>query len=76
GTATLRLKMYSDRFVAVVEDSGSGFVCPFEAAMPPASSRRGRGIPMMKLLMDEVRFDSGGGCTVTLVKYLRPTTAH
>ncbi len=64
-----------DRFEAVVHDSGKGFTCPEKTPVPPASARRGRGVPLMRLLMDEVRFDYESGCKVTLVKYL-PESPH
>ena len=71
GKISLLIRMSGDRFEAVIEDPGKGFACPPETSMPPATSRRGRGIPLMKHFMDDVRFETNGGCKVILIKYLR-----
>ncbi len=75
GEVTLCVKQHADRFEATIEDSGTGLTCPVSAQMPPPSSTRGRGIPLMKAVMDDVRFESAGGCKVTLTKYLKRKTA-
>lgn len=71
GTVNLRIRTYDDRFEAVVKDSGNGFPCPDHLLMPSLVSPRGRGIPLMKELMDEVIFEDDKGCKVTLTKYLK-----
>jgi len=71
GNISLLIRTSDDRFEAVVEDPGKGFACPPETTMPPATSRRGRGIPLMKHFMDEVKFETNGGFKVILTKYLR-----
>jgi len=69
--ALFSLRVDPERLEAVVEDSGGGFTCPVDAEMPHPTARRGRGVPLMKAFMDEVRFESGAGCKVTMVKYRR-----
>ena len=68
----LYLHTHPNRFEAVVQDSGQGFTCPANTPMPSISSRRGRGIPLMKHFMDEIKIESRNGCRVTLVKYVHP----
>ena len=70
GRVRLTMHTHSDRFEAVVQDSGRGFVCPADAPLPPAISHCGRGIPLMRVFMDEVKFECDSGCKVTLVKFL------
>jgi serine/threonine-protein kinase RsbW len=72
---TLSISTCKDRFKAVIKDSGDGFICPSNAPMPTPAARRGRGIPMMKAFMDEVKFERDKGCKVTLITYLR-AAAH
>lgn len=73
GYVSLAVQVNNGALEAVVSDSGSGHTCPIYAPIPPASSQRGRGIPLMKTFMDEVRFESEGGCKVTLIKRLPPS---
>ncbi|MBI2844828.1 MAG: anti-sigma regulatory factor [Armatimonadetes bacterium] len=70
GRITLSVRTYDDRLEAIVQDTGAGFTCPAKSPVPPPTSRRGRGIPMMKAFMDEVRFEYDGGCRAVLVKHL------
>ncbi|MCC6446701.1 MAG: ATP-binding protein [Armatimonadetes bacterium] len=70
----LILRAFDDRLEAVVKDRGKGFACPPAVAMPPVSSMRGRGIPLMKSFMDDMKVESGDGCIVTLVKYKEPVS--
>ncbi len=70
GPVTLTLRVHADRFEAVVKDSGNG-TCHTDSPMPPPASYRGRGVPLMKALMDEVRLENDNGCRLTLVKYAR-----
>lgn len=63
------VRALSDRFEAIIKDHGSGFACPDESPIPPPTSRRGRGLPLMRLIMDEVIFRFDHGCEVTLIKY-------
>jgi len=67
---TLTVHASDDRFQAVVQDAGRGFTCSANTSLPAPTSHRGRGIPLMRTLMDEVRFESNGGCKVTLTKRL------
>ena len=71
--AYLFIRTSENRFEATVSDSGNGFDCPSPTPMPSPKANRGRGIPLMKMFMDEVRFESDDGCRVTLVKYLPGT---
>lgn len=66
---TLRIRVYQDRLEAVIKDSGRGLDTPREDALPSPTVPHGRGIPLMKLFMDEVKLDYNNGLTVTLVKY-------
>ncbi|HEX2952248.1 MAG TPA: ATP-binding protein [Armatimonadota bacterium] len=68
--ATVTIYTHPDRFEAIIRDHGKGFQCPTDAPIPPAIVRRGRGIPLMKALMDEVYFEYDNGCKVTLMKRL------
>lgn len=68
---TLSLKTDDESLQAVVCDDGSGFSCPRETDMPPPWANRGRGIPLMRAFMDDVKVESGSGCCVTLTKYRR-----
>jgi serine/threonine-protein kinase RsbW len=71
--AYLSIRTSGNRFEAIVSDSGCGFTCPSPTPMPSPKANRGRGIPLMKMFMDEVKFDNSDGCKVTLIKYLPST---
>jgi len=71
GRIVVHIRAYADRFEAVVQDSGGGIAAPADSRMPGPASSRGRGIPLMKTFMDEVKFEFDGGCKVTLSKSLR-----
>lgn len=64
------IRAYDDRLEAIVKDYGDGFNCPVVSPIPPPTAYRGRGIPLMRVYMDDVKIESNGGCQVTLVKYL------
>jgi serine/threonine-protein kinase RsbW len=72
--ATLCVRVYDDRLEAVVRDSGDKLSQPPGAGLPSPRQARGRGIPLMKLFMDEVRLETKDGLEVTLVKY-RPVSS-
>lgn len=67
--ATLRIRVYEDRLEAVVKDSGRGLDTPPGGPLPPPTVPHGRGIPLMRAFMDEVKLDDSNGLQVTLVKY-------
>jgi len=67
---SVTVRALPDRFEAIIRDHGEGFICPDKSPIPPPSSTRGRGIPLMKLYMDEVAYKTENGCEVTLIKYL------
>lgn len=70
--AKVTLLNRSDRFEAIISDFGEGCWGQLGyATMPPPMAARGRGIPLMKAMMDEIRFICDGGCTVKMVKYKR-----
>ncbi|MCC6446849.1 MAG: ATP-binding protein [Armatimonadetes bacterium] len=69
GAVVLILQRLDDRLEVVVKDSGKGFSVPESIAMPPISSVHGRGLPLMKTFMDEMKVDNANGCTVKMVKY-------
>jgi len=75
GKVTLCVRTYPDRFEAVIRDPGKGFTYPAATGMPPPGSHRGRGIPLMRAFMDDVRIEFDGGCKETLIKYL-PTSGR
>jgi anti-sigma regulatory factor (Ser/Thr protein kinase) len=60
---------YADRLVIDVTDEGNGFDDGAPCCMPDTSSRRGRGLALMRALMDEVRLENAEGGRVTLTKY-------
>lgn len=75
----LRIKIDKQKLSALVKDQGHGFdprqhdgQKAQDLLIMPRSS--GRGILMMKMLMDEVHFETGNGrgTRVRLVKYLTP----
>jgi serine/threonine-protein kinase RsbW len=70
GYAKLILKPCCDHLEAIVDDHGDGCSTSPAGIMPPPASWRGRGIPLMKSFMDEVKFYNNDGCKVVMVKYL------
>lgn len=61
---------FSDRVVVEVSDCGEGF-CPDDVGAPTPASERGRGIALMRLLVDAVSIapkPSGTGMVVRIVK--------
>jgi serine/threonine-protein kinase RsbW len=64
--AVLTVRILPDRIEAVILDNGRGFITPSNPSMPPITSSRGRGIPLMFTFMDEVTIDCHHGCKVTL----------
>jgi serine/threonine-protein kinase RsbW len=67
---TLRICVTDDRLEATIRDFGRGLRCITDDGFPPAGTARGRGIPLMKAFMDEVKLEHDGGSRITLVKYL------
>jgi serine/threonine-protein kinase RsbW len=59
-----------DALTITVRDHGKGFkpVAPEEMTPPDLLATRGRGIYIMRSMMDEVRFDFSQGTTVSLTK--------
>lgn len=73
---TLVAFRFSDRVVIHVQDSGPGFDIASVDNITP-SLEHGRGIKMMRLLVDEVRFDiTDSGTTVRLTKLLAGPTSQ
>jgi serine/threonine-protein kinase RsbW len=65
-----------DRFEVSIDDRGEGFDPASLPEHPPVTDperlnfERGLGIPLIRTLVDEVRFDSGdGGTSVTMTLY-------
>ncbi|MEY2567553.1 MAG: serine/threonine-protein kinase RsbW [Actinomycetota bacterium] len=65
-----------DRFEVSIDDRGEGFDPTSLPEHPPVTDperlnfERGLGIPLIRTLVDEVRFDSGnGGTSVTMTLY-------
>ena len=74
----IRVQILPDRLLVTVQDQGHGI--PRELLGQPELPEdvfavRGRGIALMKALMDQVEFDWGAaGTTVRLVKYRTPAS--
>jgi serine/threonine-protein kinase RsbW len=68
---TVVTQVFPDRFVVEVRDQGDGITHSILPDMPTTESSRGRGLPLMRALMDEVNVSNDGGCRVVLVKYRR-----
>jgi len=75
-------EIYPDRLRVRVHDEGPGFDAEKVLRADPTDpqcllAQRGRGIFIMRSLMDEVCFEIGehSGCTAILTKYRRPGSA-
>lgn len=68
-TISVDIRIFPDRFVVDVSDQGPGFQGMLSREMPDASSRRGRGLPLMQALVDEVQLSTTNGGRVTLTMY-------
>lgn len=68
-TVGVTISVYTDKLVVEVDDQGGGFPLNVLKKMPDTSSPRGRGIPLMYSLVDEVSFKNNGGGKVILTKY-------
>lgn len=68
-TISIFVSVYDDRMVVEVEDQGEGFPKSTIRKMPDTTSPRGRGIPLMHSLVDDVRFKNNSGGKVILTKY-------
>lgn len=73
--ATLHIRVTHDRFEATIKDFGRGLNCLTEAGFPSPRAPRGRGIPLMRTFMDEVKLEHNDGCAITLIKYIPPRTS-
>jgi serine/threonine-protein kinase RsbW len=64
-------EMQKDSLIVVVEDEGHGFDPSLASELPPPDllATRGRGIYIMRTMMDEVKFDFTAGTCVRLVKH-------
>ncbi len=70
-SVSIGLYVYRNHLVIEIEDKGSGITDGINKVMPDITSHRGRGIPLMYALMDDVKFVSlNGGTKVILTKYL------
>lgn len=70
-TVDLWFEMSDDRLTVLVRDHGTGFTPKLdgEPTPPDLMSTRGRGIFIMRTMMDDVSFDFHDGTLVRLVKY-------
>lgn len=69
----VRIELVDEECSIVVRNSGTGFdAAGLAGVMPDVSSPRGRGVAIMRALMDEIEFRSepDGGDVVRLVKNL------
>ena len=74
----VRLELHDDRLAVEVDDEGAGFdptVVPDPCAEENLMKPSGRGILLVKALMDEVEFldRPGGGTRIRMTKYLTST---
>lgn len=69
-TISIDVRVYADKFIVEVADQGPGFGDFKPSKMPDVTSNRGRGVPLMWALMDDVKITSNDGARVTLTKYL------
>lgn len=69
---TIVAQLFRDRFVVQVEDEGPGFRDLTPREMPDVTARRGRGIALMRALMDRVELESTPSGRVTLTQYRQP----
>ena len=69
-TVHVSFAMFEDRLEITVQDEGIGFRPVGEGEMTPPDllATRGRGIFIMRSMMDEVEFDFSAGTKVRLVK--------
>jgi anti-sigma regulatory factor (Ser/Thr protein kinase) len=72
---TIKISIYDDRFVVEIIDHGNGIALA-PKAMPDVTSLRGRGIPLMKALVDDVEIVNNSGARVILTKYRRQPSDH
>jgi len=70
-TINVTVSVYADRMVVEVADQGPGFGNANAHEMPDLASARGRGIALMRALVDEVELVTDGGGKVILTKYRR-----
>lgn len=68
---TIRCECLTDRFVVRISDEGCGFdPSALSCATPSSLVEAGRGLHVMRSLMDEVDFTFHSGTTVQMVKLL------
>jgi anti-sigma regulatory factor (Ser/Thr protein kinase) len=70
-TVCVDVLVYPDKMVVEVADQGPGFGKVSSREMPDVSSSRGRGIPLMHTLVDDVQLVAENGGKVILTKYRR-----
>ena len=70
-TIAVDVYVYQDRLVIEVLDHGHGIECPKSSKMPDTEATRGRGIPLMRALVDKVEFSKSDVGRVTLIKYMK-----
>jgi len=68
-TIRISVSVFDDRMVVEVADQGKGFPKSTIRKMPDTTSPRGRGIPLMCSLVDDVRLKNNSGGKVILTKY-------
>jgi serine/threonine-protein kinase RsbW len=74
---TVRMKLSEDRITFVVSDGGQAVehlreMLVLDATGVPHAAERGRGVQIMRALMDEVGYRTDGAMNLlTMVKYLR-----
>ena len=66
---TVDIRVYNDKLVVEVRDQGLGFDDNTDQEMPDITAPRGRGIPLMRALVDDVQFLSNDGGRVILTKF-------
>lgn len=66
---TVVVRVFEDRLEIEVFDQGDGFPDLKLRDMPDTTSSRGRGIALMRTLMDKVELDNGSGARVKLTSF-------
>lgn len=68
-TVRIDILIYDNKFEIRIADQGPGFTVTSPSEMPDVSSPRGRGLPLMQALVDEVHISNTPSGKITLIKH-------